>query len=735
MHEIAPLIKDLAIILGIAGVVAILFQKIRQPVVLGYLIAGIIIGPHTPPHALVDDMPNIKILSELGIIFLMFSLGLEFSFHKLIRVGFSATITGLIEVIFMIVLGFGAGQLIGWTFNDSLFLGAALAISSTTIIIKALTELNLKNKRFAEIIFGILVVEDLLAILLLVGLSIIVTTKNILSFDMLLAGIKLILVVSGWFVIGYFFVPTAFRRVTKYINEETLIIVSVGLCLLLVWMATYFHYSAALGAFIMGSILAETSLVHLIEKLIKPIQNLFAAVFFVSIGMLIDPGVIFEYFPIVVLLSFITIFGKLFTTTAGAFLSGQSINTSIRVGFGMSQIGEFSFIIVGLGSALNVISNTLYPVIVAVSAITTFTTPYLIKFSGSVSQRIENNLSDRIKSILDSYSSWIYRILIDKKHYHSYTTDLVRLIVNAIIIAIIFTIASHWLIHGIEQWIDKIWLSKLLTWVLALIISLPFIWGMLFSFKINYLTTKSGRKILNPAYFLIFFITFAELMILSVSYFHSWLINLLFISIAICSSLLFYRILEKPYQWFEKRLVDNLQQQKSYDRYYEQLAPWDTHLVEIEVGVNSDFLGKTLNQNQIRQNYGINIVAIFRNAKAILSPRGDQFILPYDKLIVLGNDDQIEKLRANFNEAVPTPADENILDDFELRGVLLEEGSQFIGKNLRDSKIRENVDGIIVGVERKNTRILNPDPSIVLEKDDILFIVGQRNKLKATFAI
>ena len=324
MHELSPIIRDLAVILGVAGIVTLVFQKIRQPVVLGYLVAGMIIGPYTPPHTLVTDIPNIKVIAELGVIFLMFSLGLEFSFHKLTRVGFSAGFTGIIEVILMTILGFATGILIGWSYYDSLFLGAALAISSTTIIIKAIEELDLIKKKFAEIVFGILVVEDLLAILILVALSTVVITKSIFSLAMLWATTQLIIVVMGWFLIGYFIVPYSFRKIIYYAGPETLTIVSIALCLILVVFAAHFHYSSALGAFIMGSILAETPQISEIKKLILPIRDIFAAVFFVSVGMLINPEMIIMHWKIVLLISTITILGKILTSGIGAFVTGKA---------------------------------------------------------------------------------------------------------------------------------------------------------------------------------------------------------------------------------------------------------------------------------------------------------------------------------------------------------------------------------------------------------------------------
>lgn len=717
MHELAPLIKDLAVILGVASLVTLLFQKIKQPVVLGYLIAGMIVGPYLLPRTLISDVPNTQTLSELGVIFLMFSLGLDFSFHKLKRVGFSASATGFIEVILMLGIGLAVGLAIGWPLNDCLFLGAALAISSTTIIIKALEELNLKHKLFAELIFGILVVEDLLAILLLVGLSTVVITHNIFSMDMVWATFKLILVVGGWFLVGYFLVPTLLHRIMRYVGEETLTIVSVALCLFLVCLAAYFHYSTALGAFIMGSILAETTLVHRIEQLIRPIRNIFAAVFFVSVGMLIDPKVIVSNLPLVLLLAGVTIAGKLLTTGIGAFLTGQSLNTSLRIGFSMAQVGEFSFIIIGLGMALNAISHALYPIIVAVSAITTFTTPYFIRIGGYVGRRLEKRLPARIKYILEGYTAWVYRASASSREKPSYRQALIRLIINGIIVAIIFTLTEHLILPEIDIVFSGIELSRAVSWAIAVVLASPFIWGMLTAFRASFLLS--------------YFITIAEIIVLSVTYFHVWLVAVLLIVVAVIFFKLLYKQLEKSYLWFEGRLVKNLQKNSLRHMHYEELAPWDNHLIEIHVSANSPLVGKTLHQLQLREEYKINVVAIYRGATALFAPRGEDAISALDKLIVLGNDQHIEAFRKQAEKNVPSELEEvDLLANFALKAILLDDGHSVIGKTIRDSNLREKVHGLVVGLERHNERILNPPATTVLENGDLLLIVGEVERLE-----
>lgn len=730
VHELSPLIYDLAIMLGLAGIVVLLFQRIHQPVVLGYLVAGMIVGPHTPPHSFVSDIEDIQVLSELGVIFLMFSLGLEFSFQKLARVGFSASVTGVIEVILMMLIGYGLGILLGWSFYDSLFLGAALSISSTTIIIKAIDELKLKTKRFAEIIFGVLIVEDLLAILILVALSTIVVTKNVFSTEMVIACVKLILVVGGWFIIGYFLVPPWFEKIAQYINQETLTIISVALCLILVSIAASFHYSTALGAFIMGSILAETILVHRIEDLIQPICNIFAAVFFISVGMLIDPVIIIKNWPVVLLLSVVTILGKLITTSLAAFLTGQSLNTSVRVGFSMAQVGELSFIIAALGVTLGVTSNKLYPLIVAISGITTFTTPYLIQLSGKLSALLENNLPERTKFFLDSYSSWVYRTQTTSKQHPLFSTVTIRLFINGIILAIIFTLVHYIFFQKLNAVSGKNWVNNTLFLFISLAISSPFIWGMLFSYKKVKLPEYTNAT-LTPATFIIWLITLAEIAFLSIIYFHTWLTLLFIFGIAAIFFVVSYRQLEKSYHWFEKQFVSNLKNTSEVKKTrYEELAPWDTHLVEITVDENSHFAGKTLGELQVRQHYGVNIVAISHGSRIIPAPRGDEKIISQDKLIVLGNDEQIDAFKKEVETLTKGNEATSFLDNFMLKPLLLEDNNPLVGKSIRHSQIREMVSGLIVGLERNNTRILNPDPDTILQTDDLLLIVGETHKIE-----
>ncbi|HEV2831763.1 MAG TPA: cation:proton antiporter, partial [Hanamia sp.] len=405
MGHLPGLIQDLALILIAAAITTLLFRRIKQPLVVGYIIAGFLVSPHLSLTPTVVDTANVKTLAEIGVIFLLFSLGLEFSFKKLVRVGGASSVTAFVEILFITIAGYFLGRWMEWSVMDSLFLGGMLASSSTTIIIKAFDELGIKTKQYARIVFGVLVVEDIVVILLMVLLSTVAVTKEFEGAEMLFTVAKLLFFLALWFIAGIFLLPTLLRKAKNLLDEETLLILSIGLCLGMVVVATQVGFSAELGAFIMGSILAETIKAEKIEHTLKPVKDLFGAIFFVSVGMLIDPETIIEYRWPVLWVTLLTLFGKLFSTTLGALLSGQPLKQSVQVGMSMAQIGEFAFIVATLGLTLGVISDFLFPVAVGASAITTFTTPYMIKFSPKFYNFIERILPEKWIKALSNYSS------------------------------------------------------------------------------------------------------------------------------------------------------------------------------------------------------------------------------------------------------------------------------------------------------------------------------------------
>ncbi|MEN9471207.1 MAG: cation:proton antiporter [Pseudomonadota bacterium] len=719
MQPLAPLIKDLAVILGVASLVTLLFQKIRQPVVLGYLLSGIIVGPHVPPYDLVTDVPSLHTLSELGVIFLMFCLGLDFSFHKLKRVGTPAIISGLFEVIAVLLIGIVLGKILGWPIYDCIFLGAALSISSTTIIIKAMEELGLKNKHFAELVFGILIVEDLLAILLLAGLSIVVGTHAVLSATLADSAIKLFIVVGSWFLIGYFLIPTLIRKLVDVANQETLTIVSVALCLLLVCIAAYFGYSTALGAFIMGSILAETDLIQFIEQYMRPIRDIFAAVFFISVGMLIDPSIIIHNIWIVLLIAIITIVAKILSTATGALAAGQSLTTAVRSGFSMAQIGEFSFIIAGLGLTLQVTRPALFPIIIAVSAITTFTTPYLIMSSASLSKRLEKNLPTHLKALLNHYTILIHRYLRLKKKRAVYSQYITRLLVNSVMVAIIFSLSEKWIFPAISGWILSIYWINTLSCLIALLLASPFIWGMIFAYRAF---PHRHYAAIKPIIALGWIFTLTVIITLAITYFHTWSIILLLILIAFTLFSLLHKPLQKFYPWLEKRFLANIRTPSLQEISKDELATWGINLRGTDIRNNYYFINKTLQELDLAQQFGIHIVALYRGPKIILTPENHEKIRLYDKLFILGSDEQIDSFSQLLQ--INTYQEElELYNHLELKTFLLDKTHPFVGLSIEEAMKKNQIEGIVLGMERHGVRKINPSKKTILHKEDLLILL------------
>jgi CPA2 family monovalent cation:H+ antiporter-2 len=400
-------LHDLAVVIIVAGLVTVLCHRFKQPVVLGYIIAGVIIGPHTPPFPLIKDDAAIQTLSELGVLFLMFSLGLEFSLRKLRLVGATAFLAATLEITVMGAVGFVIGRAFGWTRMDSLFLGAILSISSTTIIMKALDELGLRGERFAGMVFGILIVEDILGIVLIAMLSGIARTGTLQSWEAALTVGKLAVFLISSLVLGLILVPRLVHFIARFKSQEMLLITVLGLCFGFCLLTVQLGFSLALGAFLIGAILAESREIAQIEDLLIPLRDLFSAVFFVSVGLLIDPRLLLQYAGPIAILTVVVVVGQVFSSFLGTYLAGHDMRTSMRVGMSLSQIGEFSFIIAALGLSLKVTSGFLYPIAVCVSALTTFVTPYLLRASDPLVSWLERRLPPTMQSYLNLYSRWL----------------------------------------------------------------------------------------------------------------------------------------------------------------------------------------------------------------------------------------------------------------------------------------------------------------------------------------
>ncbi|MCP1466342.1 cation:proton antiporter [Pseudomonas sp. S3E17] len=480
MHAIS-FIQDLAVIMLVAGVVTVLFHRLKQPVVLGYIVAGFIIGPHTPPFGLIHDEDTIKTLAELGVIFLMFCLGLEFSLRKLFKVGATAFIAAFLEIILMIWIGYEIGRWFDWNIMDSLFLGAILAISSTTIIVKALNDLKMKNQRFAQLIFGVLIVEDILGIGIIALLSSIAVSGTVSSGEVFSTVGKLSLFMIVALVIGILLVPRLLAYVAKFESNEMLLITVLGLCFGFCLLVVKLEYSMVLGAFLIGAIMAESRQLVKIERLIEPVRDMFSAIFFVAIGLMIDPQILLQYAWPIAVITVAVVLGKMLSCGLGAFIAGNDGRTSLRVGMGLSQIGEFSFIIAALGMTLQVTSDFLYPVAVAVSAITTLLTPYLIRGADPLSLKIAAVMPKRMSRVFGMYGEWLRSI--QPQGEGAMLASMIRKIilqvgVNLALVIAIFFAGSFFAVRiggYLEGWIsDPSW-QKALIWGGALLLSLPFL--------------------------------------------------------------------------------------------------------------------------------------------------------------------------------------------------------------------------------------------------------------------
>ncbi len=720
MMHLPELIQDLGFILITAAVVTLIFKKLNQPVVLGYLIAGFLVSSHVPYFPNVKDVASIKIWAEIGIIVLLFGLGLEFSFKKLAQTGRSATITAVFEVIFMLVSGFIFGQIMGWNQIDSLYLGGILSISSTAIIIRAFDELGLKSQKFVSLVFGVLIIEDIVAILLLVLLSTVAISRELSGQELIFSGFRLGFFLILWFIVGIYMLPTIMRKIKKYLNNETMLIVSLGLCLAMVSIATYAGFSPALGAFVMGSILAETSEGPRIEKILHPIKDLFAAVFFVSVGMMIDPAILQEYAWQIVLITLITIAGKVISTSVGALISGVSFRHSVQAGMSLAQIGEFSFIIATLGLTLKVTSDFLYPIAVSVSAITTFATPYLIRNSDRLQNFLRHKLPENFFARVEKYQT----AFVEEQSEAGLVKILWRAygwktLINGVLV---FAIISAGVLLRPR-------FGDYISFAIVCFLSIPFYWAMCFSQPSKFLTETElirlhrldigvfiGRNILGFLFALYAVSSFMTL--------NSWQG---LVSFAALTLLVFFGSTSQVfYQKIETKFMNNLVYESPTRK--PKLAPWDASLATFTINPNSKYVGLTLQDSKIKETYNVTVALVERGESKHLAPDRGLILMPYDKLYLIGVDEQVHKLGVELETSAYKDG-ESTTESYKLRSVRVTMNSPFVNKTIRESSIREKTSGLIVGIERNGEHIISPDSSMKILVDDILWIVGDYDKI------
>lgn len=728
MNHLPPLIADLGFILITASAVTLLFKKLGQPAVLGYILAGFLLGPNIPFVPTITDTASVKVWAEMGVIVLLFGLGLEFSFKKLLHVGRVASTIAVVEVVAMLAMGYLCGQAFGWSKMDSLFLGGALSISSTTIIVRAIDELGLKSRRFVGLVFGVLIVEDLIAVLLLVLFSTIAISQNVSSYDLAFASLKLGFFLVLWFVAGIYFLPTLMLRIRQFLSHETVLIVSLGLCLMMVLIAHHAGFSPALGAFVMGSLLAETKEGPRIEHIIHPVRDLFAAVFFVSVGMMIDPQILIQFWPQIAIIVLVTLVGKLVSSSFGALLSGQSLRHSVQIGMSLAQIGEFSFIIAGLGMTLHSTSDFLYPIAVAVSAVTTLATPYMMKFADPLHLMLEKKLPKAWQESLVRHQNSFLNSKNQKNNW-----SLVWKAYGWKIIFNFSVVVALVLIKQNIQWDNS---YKIYATLGLVLFSTPFLWGISLAESSEELSQDEKD-----------FLDQKHLIISSLRGLVSFLVLGFIVGthdmITSAEGLLLYAagivlfnftpISKNIYQKIEKRFLKNLNQKsESKKSSAPQLAPWDLSLSSFIVHPLSLLAGKTLSTSHLKENYDVMVVMVERGDHQFLSPGSTFMIMPHDRIYLVGSDEQKQKAQTEIEQAPSQKSEtESQVPSFVgLRSIRVNEQSLLVNQSLSESRIKENYSGLVVGIERGTQRILNPGPRTIIHLHDLLWVVGDLDQLK-----
>ena len=746
MNEIPYLVKDLALILMVAGIVTIIFKKLKQPLVLGYIVAGFLVSPHMPYTMSVIDESDIKTWADIGVIFTLFSLGLDFSFKKIVKMGASPIIATVVIVFSMMMLGISVGHGFGWSKMDCIFLGGMLAMSSTTIIYKAFDDMGLRQQKFAGMVMSVLILEDILAIVMMVMLSAIAGGSNPDGEQMLGSIVKIGFFLVLWFIVGIFAIPWFLRSVRKLVNNETLLIVALGLCCGMAVLSTKVGFSSAFGAFVMGSILAETVEAEKIIKLVEPVKNLFGAIFFVSVGMLVDPKILVEYaLPILALVCTILV-GQAILGTLGFMLGGESLKSAMRCGFSMSQIGEFSFIIASLGLSLGVISNFLYPVVVAVSVITTFLTPYMIRLATPTYLVMEKHLPDKLINVLNHFamshpsstqqSKW-------KSLLKQMTINTVAYsILSAAVITLMFTFVLPFMRSLFPGW-RLHWYANAITGLLTIIIIAPFLRAIVMKknhsneWKRLWVESSINRIPLLFTIFVRFVIALGFIF-----YICNYLTRftnalMIIIGVVVVSLMIASRWTKKRSIKMERVFIHNLRSRdimaqvngEKKPLYEGHLLDRDIHISEFEVPVDSTWGGKSLQQLHLRQRFGIDMSSIMRGSQRLNIPNGETIIFPGDKLQVIGNDEQLQKFATSIAQDIYPEDLEIEKREMKLRQLIISSKSEFCGKSLIESGIRDKYNCMVVGLEEGQENLTKVSPSYQFQKGDILWIVGEESDL------
>lgn len=759
MTHLPTIITDLSLILILASIFSVLCKILKQPVVLGYIVAGLLAGPHISLIPTVQP-ENISTWADIGVIFLLFGMGLEFSFKKMMSIGKVGGKAMLFEVLTLSVFGFAIGRLMGWNFIDSMLLGGMLTMSSTAIIVKAFNDMGLQKEKFAGIVFGILVFEDLFAILLMVILSTFAVSRSFEGSELAMMVARLGFFLVMWFVCGIYLIPTLLKKIKKYLNSETLLLVAMGLCFLMVVLATKAGFSSALGAFIMGSILAETIELENIEKVIQPIKDFFGAIFFVSVGMMVDPQVLFDNFSTVIIIATASIAGKMIFTTTGVRLAGESMKTAVQSGFSLAQMGEFSFIIASMGMSLGVTSASIYPIVIAVSVITTFTTPYTIKLALPAYHVLEsvlpNSLTDKLnkredKKAGEKESQW-------KQLLMSYFFNLA--IFSAICLSVYFVSAAFLL--PLCATFDNLDFGHIIFSFVSIIAMSPFLIGMVrnrgrqsFLFLSLWSSHNNNRYFLTAMIGLRWVVAIVFLFMTIKLYWNISSVVIVVVALVVFAFIFQNKNLQKGYWKLEARFVKNFNQRQIEMRLNQNSKQEgnmheldNLHWIDKNLYVSTYLVqkggvveNKTLKELNLRKVYDIIIVAVTRNGKQINFPDGDFRLEVNDTLLALGQIQKLKNAQIDYKGIDLDYSKVINLHDFTLKQqsdkhscikcmtFIIGENSSWIDKNLYDAQLNRKTNCLVVGIERGDIPIPNPSSHVRFKKDDMVWVMGDDKSL------
>ncbi len=736
MAELNPLFRELALILITAGVITVIFKWLKQPLVLGYIVAGFFIGPHFPWFPVIKGDENLTLWSDIGIVFLMFALGLEFSIKKLKKVGGTGAITAFTELAMMFLIGNAVGRMLGFATMEGIFLGCMLSISSTTIIIKSFDDLKLKQQKFTGTVTGVLVVEDLIAVLLLVVLGTLSVSKTFDGGELGMKMLWLAFFLIVWFTFGIFLIPTFLRWMRRFMTEEILCIVAVGLCFGMVVLADAAGFSTALGAFVMGAILAETIEADVIHRVITPIKNLFGAVFFVSVGMLVDPAVLAKYWLPVVVIALTVVLFKSFSATLGVLLSGRPLKTAMQSGFCFCQIGEFSFIIAGLGLSYGVIRDELYPIIVSVSIITTFVTPYMIKSGLPAYERLWKRLPQRWKEGLERYSSQSknadasasVKVFVRKQLTAVVIYGTVSLALLLISVFVLKPLLNNIFVTSAGE--PSLW-GNVIGLLITIMAMAPFLWALARK-NLSRANVKSlleeyrySQAVVVPMILLRYFAAITLLGFAIGRYISLAFGLILIIAIFVFIMVRFSGKVNGFYKQIETRFMTNFNSRQAQTSFKIPSSMEQQFSMErVTVSQFSKYVGTTLLNSGFRQDYGVNVVSVERGENVYDLPSKDTVVMPCDRLTVIGTEEQIARFRAVIEVEPSMLIRDHSENEMHIYRYVVLPSGPLIGQTLSHSDFQKRHHGMIIAIQRDDEYIVNPPANTVFECDDTVWFVS-----------